>query len=239
MSEQDREAMVVENFKATGIALFESGMGWWWPTWRIQKLGNVKGVEHIQQAKKAGHGVLVVAHHMVCLEICNRLVGLKNPNIGFYRPHNNAVMEWLQYRGRTRNNRHQIGKRDLKGLFKALADNESIIYLPDQDYGRRRSVFVPFFAVEQTCTTTGTSMIAKESKCKLVITTSYRNHDNSGYTIEFSPAIDNFPSGNDEQDALRLNRLIEQEILKTPEQYMWLHRRFKTRPNKSDKNLYK
>ncbi|WP_111978376.1 LpxL/LpxP family Kdo(2)-lipid IV(A) lauroyl/palmitoleoyl acyltransferase [Algibacillus agarilyticus] len=238
MPEDEREALVKENFKATGIALFESGMGWWWPTWRIKKLGHVTGIENIIAAKEAGQGVLLIAHHMVCLEICNRLLGLHHPNIGFYRPHNNALMEYIQYKGRTRDNRYQIGKKDVRGLYKALENNESVIYLPDQDYGRRKSVFVPFFAEKQTCTTTATTMIANDANCKVVISTIYRNKDNSGYTIDFSPALEDYPSGDDTHDAARINKIIEAGIQQAPEQYMWLHRRFKTRPKGDKTDLY-
>jgi KDO2-lipid IV(A) lauroyltransferase len=144
-------------------------------------------------------------------------------------------MEYVQYKGRTRDNKYQIGKREIRNLYKALQENECVIYLPDQDYGKRKSVFVPFFAEPQACTTTGTSGIAKESNCKVITTIVYRNSDKSGYTIKLSPALDNYPTGDDEADATRINKLIETNIMYAPEQYMWLHRRFKTRPNSQDK----
>ncbi|NTS77686.1 LpxL/LpxP family Kdo(2)-lipid IV(A) lauroyl/palmitoleoyl acyltransferase [Catenovulum sp. SM1970] len=238
MPEAQREAMVRDNFKSTGIAFFESGMAWWWPSWRVKKLAKVEGVENIIKAKESGKGVLVVAHHMLCMEMCNRIVGLHNPNIGFYRPHNNALMEYIQYRGRMRDNRYQIGKKDIRGLYRALGENESVIYLPDQDYGRRKAVFVPFFAEQKACTTTGTSMIARDSGCQLVITTAYRNKDNSGYTIKFDGPLEGYPSGDDTEDATRINKMMTDRILVAPEQYMWLHRRFKTREDKKKGEVY-
>ncbi|AWB69036.1 lipid A biosynthesis lauroyl acyltransferase [Saccharobesus litoralis] len=235
-TEQEREKLVVENFKSTGIALFETAIGWWWPTWRVKRLGQVTGIEHIAEAKQAGKGVIIVTHHMLCLEVCNRLLGLSNPNIGFYRPNNNKVWDYFQYLGRSRDNNYQINKRDIRGLFKALKNNESICYFPDQDYGIKQSVFVPFFAEQHTCTTTATSSIASKSGCKLVQVSLHRHQDNSGYTVNLSPVIDNYPSGDPTTDAIKLNQLIEKAVLIAPEQYMWMHRRFKTRPQDAEIN---
>jgi KDO2-lipid IV(A) lauroyltransferase len=166
-------------------------------------------------------------------------MGCYNPMVVFYRPHNNELMEYFQFRGRGRSNKYMLGKRDVRGLIDALADGESCVYLPDQDYGRKRSLFVPFFAVKDTATTTGTLIFARQENVLSFMIIPTRNDDNSGYTIEITPALDNFPSDDDEADLIRINQELEKAILQKPEQYMWLHRRFKTRPNKNDLSLYK
>ena len=148
-------------------------------------------------------------------------------------------MEFFQFRGRGRSNKYMLGKRDIKGLMKALKDGESCVYLPDQDYGRNRSLFVPFFGVKDAATTTGTLLFARQKNAVSIMLTPTRNEDGSGYTIEFSPVLENFPSGDDEKDLIRVNQELEKAIMKKPEQYMWLHRRFKTRPNKDDPSFYK
>ncbi|WP_016957187.1 LpxL/LpxP family Kdo(2)-lipid IV(A) lauroyl/palmitoleoyl acyltransferase [Catenovulum agarivorans] len=239
LSQEQRNKMLKANFDSAGIAFFESSMGWFWPKWRLKPLCHYEGIEHIEEAKKHGKGVLVVAYHMMCLEICGRILGLKNPNVAFYRPHNNALMEYFQYHGRARDNKYLIGAKNVKGLLHALANNESCIYLPDQDYGRRRCAFVPFFAEPQACTTTGTTLFVGQSNCQVVIAHPQRLKNARGYKITITPALTNYPTGNDEADAAYLNKLIEDGIRQAPEQYMWLHRRFKTRPEKNAPSVYK
>jgi Kdo2-lipid IVA lauroyltransferase/acyltransferase len=238
-SDAEHQAMLKANFENTGIALLETGMGWWWPNWRVKNKVKVIGLEHIQQAQQQGKGVLLLAMHYLSAEINCRGIGLTHPMVVFYRPHNNELMEYFQHRGRGRSNKYMLGKRDVKGLIGALRDGESCIYLPDQDYGRNRSVFVPFFAVPDAASTTGTLIFARQKNTESFMMIPTRNDDNSGYTIELSPALTNFPTDDDMQDVTRINQELEQAILRKPEQYMWLHRRFKTRPNETDPSLYK
>jgi KDO2-lipid IV(A) lauroyltransferase len=238
-SDQELRIILKRNFENAGIALFETGMGWWWPNWRIKRKVKVKGVEHLIEAQENNQGILFLAMHNMCLEICARGIGYFNPMVVFYRPHNNQLMEFFQHRGRGRSNKFMLGKRDVKGLIRALRDKEACIYLPDQDYGRNKSLFVPFFNVKETATTTGTLIFAKQKNTKTLMMIPRRNSDNSGYTIDVSPPLENFPTDNDEQDVIRVNKELEKAILVDPEQYMWLHRRFKTRPNPEDPSLYK
>ncbi len=238
MSNNERQRILKENFENTGIALFETGMGWWWPDWRIKRKFKVIGVEHIEKAKEEGKGVLLLAMHYLSAEIIGRGFGHVHPLVIFYRPHNNQLMEFFQFRGRGRSNKYMLGKRDVKGLIKALRDKESCLYLPDQDYGRNRSLFVPLFAVKDAATTTGTLIFARQKETQTMMMIPKRNEDGSGYTIEITPALDNFPTDNDENDVIRINQEVEKAILRKPEQYMWLHRRFKTRPNIEDPSLY-
>ncbi|WP_441002066.1 LpxL/LpxP family Kdo(2)-lipid IV(A) lauroyl/palmitoleoyl acyltransferase [Pseudocolwellia agarivorans] len=239
MPETEREELLRKNFESTGIALLETGMGWWWPDWRIKRKFTVTGLEHIEKAKADGHHVFILAMHYLCAEIIGRGFGHSHPLVIFYRPHNNQLMEFFQFRGRGRSNKYMLGKKDVKGLIKAIRTGESSLYLPDQDYGRNRSVFVPFFDVKETATTTGTLIFARQPKTKTFMLIPQRKDDGSGYTVEITPALDNFPSEDDIEDTTRINQEVEKVILRKPEQYMWLHRRFKTRPNENDASLYK
>lgn len=238
-SESELQGILKKNFENTGIALFETGMGWWWPNWRVARKVKVTGAHHITDAQAQGNGVLVLGMHNLSLEMCARGAGIDNPLVVFYRPHNNPLMEFFQHRGRGRSNKYMLGKRDVKGLLRALNDKDACAYLPDQDYGRNKSLFVPFFAVDKTATTTGTLIFARKKNTKTVMMIPRRNADDSGYTLEVSAPLDNFPTDNDEQDLIKVNQELEKAILVQPEQYMWLHRRFKTRPNENDKSLYK
>ncbi len=238
LSDEQHQQMLKKNFENTGIALLETGMGWWWPDWRVRKKVKVIGLEHLSKAKENGHGILLLAMHYLSVEINCRGIGVATPMVVFYRPHNNSLMEYFQHRGRGRSNKYMLGKRDVKGLINALRDGEACIYLPDQDYGRNRSLFVPFFGVKDTATTTGTLIFAKQKNTETFMLIPTRNEDGSGYTIEITPALENFPTGDDVADVTRINQELEKAIRQKPEQYMWLHRRFKTRPNEDDPSLY-
>lgn len=239
MSQQERTLILKKNFENTGIALFETGMGWWWPDWRVKRKTKVVGLEHLEKAHQQGKGVLLLTMHYLSVEINCRGIGTGHPMVVFYRPHNNQLMEFFQFRGRGRSNKYMLGKRDVKGLMKALRDKEVCVYLPDQDYGRRRSLFVPFFAVPDAATTTGTLIFARQKNVQNHMFIPTRNDDGSGYTLEIKPMMENFPTGDDEADVIRINQELEKAILYKPEQYMWLHRRFKTRPHEDDPSLYK
>ena len=239
MSEQERQRILKKNFENTGIALFETGMGWWWPNWRVDRKVNVVGVEHIEKSQREGKGILLLAMHYLSVEMNARGVGHGHPMVVFYRPHNNPLMEYFQFRGRGRSNKYMLGKKDVKGLIKALKDGEACIYLPDQDYGRNRSLFVPFFGVKETASTTGTLIFARQKNVETMMLIPTRNDDDSGYTLEISPPLENFPTKDDKADVIRVNQELEKAILQKPEQYMWLHRRFKTRPDPDSPSLYK
>ncbi|MDX1391583.1 MAG: LpxL/LpxP family Kdo(2)-lipid IV(A) lauroyl/palmitoleoyl acyltransferase [Rheinheimera sp.] len=239
MPKAQQDALVRHNFAETGKALFDTVIGWWWPNWRIKTLAHFNGYQHIEQARAQGKGVLLLAAHFLHLEGACRVFGLTHPSVGFYRPHNNALMDYLQYHGRNKANKYMVGKRDVKGLIAALNQGEVCFYLPDQDYGRNRAQFVPFFAVADAATTTGTLLFANAANCVVIPVVTSRLPGNSGYQIDVLPPFDNFPSGDDKADVRRVNQWVEQAVLRHPEQYMWLHRRFKTRPDATAPSLYK
>lgn len=238
MNIQERNKILHGHAKSVGIAIMETGMAWWWPTWRLEKLITITGLEHIAQAKEEGKGVLLFATHTFCLEIGGRLFTTQHGKVtSVYRPHNNPVMEHLQVCGRNKSTR-LITKRNIRAMINALQDLEAVWYTSDQDFGRSKAVFVPFFAVSDAATVVGASILTKGAPTSTLPFIVTRNNDGSGYHVEIKPPLVNFPCGDDEQDAIYSNSVIEQSIMKAPDQYMWLHRRFKTRPNKDDPSLY-
>jgi len=164
------------------------------------------------------------------LEIGARMFGMQAPGIGVYRPNDNPVIDWLQTWGRMRSNKSMIDRKDLKGMIRALKSGEVIWYAPDHDYGPGASVFVPFFAVDEAATTTGTWTLARLSQAAIVPFVPRRKANGKGYELmmlepECSPPLDDAIT-----TAAWMNEVVEKCILLAPEQYMWLHRRFKTRP---------
>ncbi|WP_312559900.1 Kdo(2)-lipid IV(A) acyltransferase [Atlantibacter hermannii] len=230
MSDAERHEMVVKNFESVGMGLMETGMAWFWPTWRVNHWFDVSGTGHIRAVQEQNRGVLLIGVHFLTLELGARIFGIHNPGIGVYRPNDNPVLDWLQTWGRMRSNKSMIDRKDLKGMVRALKNAEIIWYAPDHDYGPRSSVFVPFFAVEQAATTTGTWMLAKMSQACVVPFVPRRKPDGKGYEMVILDPECNPPLENAEETARWMNGVVERCIMMAPEQYMWLHRRFKTRP---------
>jgi KDO2-lipid IV(A) lauroyltransferase len=236
LTTKQRQDILNANLDCAGMAILEASMGWWWPTWRVQKMAEFEGYEHIEAILAKGKGVLAYAIHNMNLELAVRVAGLKNPSVAFYRKHNNPLMEYMQYHGRNRSNKYMVHKRDVKGLISALNDGEVCFYLPDQDYGRKKCEFVPLFDVPEVATTTGSVLFAKEANCETVFIIPLKTPD--GYKIKVLPGLENFPSGDDKKDVGRINQMVEKMIMVAPEQYLWMHKRFKTRPSKTDVSLY-
>lgn len=231
LSVAERDALVRENFASMGIAFFEMAMSWWWPKKRLSRLVQVQGLEHLQAAQAQGQGAILMAIHFTTLEIGAALLGQQHTINGMYRAHDNPVFDYVQRRGRERHNAdaQAIEREDVRGMLKVLRKGRAIWYAPDQDYGPKQSVFVPLFGVP-AATVTATSKFAKLGRAQVIPMTQTRLPNGQGYLIKIEPALSDFPGESDEQDCLRLNQWIERAIAQQPEQYLWAHRRFKTRP---------
>ena len=232
-----REQLLVANFESVGCAVFETGIAWYWPDQRLRRIMHIQGDEHVREAVAGGEGMLLLSCHFMTLELNARMFGILHPGVGVYRPNDNPVMEYAQVRGRTRSNKCLLDRGDIKGMIKALRKGEALWYAPDHDYGRHASVFVPFFAVEQSATITGTATLARV-KNAVVLPCYTLRLPQGGYKLVIGAPLQNFPTGDDIADATRSNKVIEAAVRQAPEQYMWLHRRFKTRPRKEDPSLY-
>ncbi|MFU0882847.1 Kdo(2)-lipid IV(A) acyltransferase [Kluyvera cryocrescens] len=230
MSEAERQQLAVKNFESVGMGVIETGIAWFWPTARINRWMDASGLEHIRAVQDSGRGVLLIGIHFLTLEMGARMFGIHNPGIGVYRPNDNPVIDLLQTWGRMRSNKDMIDRKDLKGMVRALKNGEIIWYAPDHDYGPRASVFAPLFAVKDAATTSGTWMLAKMSKACVVPFVPRRKPDGKGYELIILPPECTPPLDDAETTATWMNKVIEQCIMMAPEQYMWLHRRFKTRP---------
>ena len=227
----ERERLLKENFASTGIAFFEMAMSWWWAKPRLAKLAHVEGLEHLQQAQRDGKGVILMAFHFTTLEIGAALLGQQHTIDGMYRVHKNPLFDFIQRRGRERHNLDSLAveRDDVRGMLKLLRAGRAIWYAPDQDYGAKQSIFVPLFGIE-AATVTATSKFAKLGKAQVVPFTQQRLADGSGYKLVIHPPLSDFPGESDEADCLRINQWVERAIRECPEQYLWAHRRFKTRP---------
>ncbi|AXF76151.1 LpxL/LpxP family Kdo(2)-lipid IV(A) lauroyl/palmitoleoyl acyltransferasee [Erwinia tracheiphila] len=230
MPDAEREAMVKRNFESVGMGLFETGMAWFWPDWRINKWFEVRGLEHIAKAHQEGKGVLLIGMHFLTLELGARIFGIHNPGIGVYRPNDNALLDWLQTWGRMRSNKSMLDRKDLKGMIRALKNGDIIWYAPDHDYGPKSSVFAPLFAVDQAASTKGSYLLIRSGNPAVIPFVPRRLPYGQGYEMVILPEELSIPLTDETATATRMNKVVEHGVLMAPEQYMWLHRRFKTRP---------
>lgn len=226
---EQQAKLVKESFHSAGISLLETGMCWWSKKERFQPLCHIEGLEHFDAAMAQGKGVLLLSAHVTSLEIGGRLMTLHRPMHAVYKYHRNPLFEAIMRRGRKGYLSSVIERSDIRGMIKRLKAGETCWYALDQDFGRKNAVFAPFFNIP-AATLLATSRIARMTGSPVVPFFPLRLADGSGYKLTILPALDNFPSGNDMVDTTRLNQLIEERVKQTPEQYLWQHRRFKTRP---------
>ncbi|WP_347330620.1 LpxL/LpxP family Kdo(2)-lipid IV(A) lauroyl/palmitoleoyl acyltransferase [Marinimicrobium locisalis] len=237
--ERERVALARHNFESTALALFETGMAWFWPRRRLEKLYTVEGLEHLRQAADEGEGVVLLAMHFTHLDLGAKFLCMSHSIDGLYRPHNNALYDFIQRRGRERfsDGGVTIAREDLRQMVRHLRKGRAVWYAPDQDYGPRRPhVFVPFFGVP-AATITATLQLMRMGRSRLIPFTHYRREDGSGYDVKVYPPLTSVPTGDDKADAATINAFVEARVRECPEQYMWVHRRFKTRPE-GEKSLY-
>lgn len=236
LSAAERARLLRENFASSGIAFFEMAMSWWWPRARLARLAHIEGLEHLQAAQQEGQGVILMSLHFTTLEIGAALLGQRHTIDGMYREHKNPLFDYIQRHGRERHNldASAIEREDVRAMLKVLRAGRAIWYAPDQDYGRKQSIFVPLFGIP-AATVTATTKFARLGKARVVPFTQQRLADGSGYRLVVHPPLADFPGESEEADCLRINQWVEQVVRECPEQYLWAHRRFKTRPEGAPK----
>ncbi len=229
LSPAERHALLKRNFVSLGQGVLETAMSWWAPADKLMPLAHIQGLEHLHRAQARGKGVLLLSAHFTTFEIAGRMLAEYIPFHVLYRLHKNALFEHVTRKNRERRFESAIPRHDMRALLRSLKANYPVWYAPDQNYGREHSIFAPFFGIP-TSTITATARIAKLSGASVVPFFPRRLEGNTGYLLTLLPALENFPSGDIEQDTARINEIIEAEIRALPEQYLWVHRRFKTRP---------
>lgn len=216
--------------QSIGITVFETALSWWGKDSKLKKLYHVEGLEHLQAAQQTGKGILLLGGHYTTLDISgNFLVNLVSELIPTYKPAHNKLFEAIMLQSRQNTYKNIIPSRDMRTIIRLLKNKGIVWYAPDQDFGREGSVFAPFMGVQAT-TLTLTSRLAKLSGAVVIPYSSRRLDKENKYVIRFSPAINNFPSNDEIADATQVNQAIASNIQLAPEQYLWVHRRFKTRP---------
>jgi KDO2-lipid IV(A) lauroyltransferase len=228
-SGEEHERLLWAHFRALGAGVFETAAAWFAPDRKFTGCGEVVGLEHLKAATADGAGVLLLTGHFTTLEIGARYLCVAGIRFNaMYRPVDNPLMDYWMHRWREdRSGLPALPKDDLRGIVRALRRGHAIWYGPDQTLEVRDSAFVPFFGVP-TRTLTATSRLAEMGRAKVV--PFFPQRVGNRYRVVIKPALEHFPSGDDIADARRINALLEEAIREVPEQYFWVHRRFKDGP---------
>jgi KDO2-lipid IV(A) lauroyltransferase len=228
-TDRQREALVRRHFRAFGRSFVEYGILWWSSRERIQRLVRIEGLEHFQAA--AGRPVIWLAPHFVGLDMGGVRLTSEFPLVSIYSKQKNPAFDKLLRHGRTRFGTTTLFSRQdgIRPVVKALRSGLPFYYLPDQDFGARDSVFVPFFGVP-AATITGLSRLCRATGAVVVPCITRQLPGGEGYVVKFYPPWEEYPGDDIEGDTQRMNAFIEECVRDMPEQYFWLHKRFKTRP---------
>lgn len=232
----EQQSLVKAVFKANAIGLIETAWAYWADSGWLKQRTRFVGFELLEQALQQQRGVILLGGHFSTLDLGGRLFSFYGKAFDcVYRPHNNPLMDYWICKKRSAFTK-VVDRKKFRELLRDLRANRCVWYAPDQDFGRKGAVFVPFFG-QPAATIVATSKMVKLNNSPILMLAHYRNADNSGYTLEIT-AMPEFPSGDESRDAALVNSTLEQAIRKAPEQYMWVHKRFKTQPDGNQK-LYK
>lgn len=228
LSAQEQSVLVRKIMHSTGKSVVESSVALWGPERQLKQRYSIRGLEHIEAAQAKGQGVLLVGCHFTTLDAAARILAFHVKYDMLYRKDPNPLLAYKLISARESFAGNAIVRTDTRQLIKNLRHGNIVWYAPDQDFGAKHSVFAPFFGV-QAATVVGTARIAELGKAVVIPFAHYRDEHNH-YHLVIEPPLEGYPTGDDIADATRINHCIETAIAKQPDQYLWVHRRFKTRP---------
>ena len=226
--------LVKQHFDAIGISLFETANAYYGSDRKIKKLLSINNKHFFSDALKDEGGIILLCSHFMPLMLGSRALLLENTIANVYRPQNNKLFDKVMVKGYQKNGAVMIKSKDTRSILKAIKNSLPIWYAPDQDLGINNSVFAPLFGIE-TATASATARLAKNNNTRVIPYSFIRTKH--GYEMSFDKPIKNYPSNDPIKDATTTNKILENQIIKAPEQYLWIHRRFKTRPD-GQENFY-
>jgi KDO2-lipid IV(A) lauroyltransferase len=226
LSGSEREQVLDRHFEALGMGLCESAMTWWSTDAEITRLSQVEGIEHLRRALEQGRGAILLTAHFTTLEIGARVLNTQVPLNAMHKRPKNALLAHFFERHRGRHALRIFSRDNVRGMVRALRDNECVWYAPDQSYRKKGAQMVHFFGLP-AATNVFTSRLATMTGAAVLFVGHERLADNSGYRVTVHPAPSGYPSASAIADAEQFHRFVESEVRRIPAQYWWIHRRFK------------
>ncbi len=217
------------HFKALGIGVIEMANCFYASNKKIKKLYTLKGRDNLEKALNSKKPVLLVLGHFTPMLIAGRMLNQNYKIADVYFKAKNELFQKVMVSRFIAYGARMVDNQDMRDMIRAMKENYPLWYTPDQDYGANPSVFAPFFNI-QTATTTATARLAKITDA-IVIPFSYYRDNKNHYQLTLHKPLKDYPIDDDEKNASITNKILETDILKVPEQYLWIHKRFKTRPN--------
>ncbi|MFQ5608953.1 MAG: lipid A biosynthesis lauroyl acyltransferase [Woeseiaceae bacterium] len=225
-----RDALAKRHFEALGMSLIEMGFGRWASDARHLRIGRLEGLEHLDAAVKEGRGVILLAAHFTALETMGRILALHSPPFdAVYRKNRSALVTEIQRTGRERSADDTIEKRDIRKMVRNLRKGRPVWYAPDQSYFLKGAAVIEFFGVP-SMHTTATSTLARLGNA-VTLPFFPRRLDDDSYVFTIYPPLEDFPSDDEVEDTKKYVRVLEDHIRLCPEQYFWIHRKFKNLPD--------
>jgi Kdo2-lipid IVA lauroyltransferase/acyltransferase len=225
LSHQARADLLDRHCRSLGMGLCETADTWWSSNRRVHELAEILGLEHLQAALAKGRGAILIGGHFTTLEISTRILGTVVPLNFVYRPTKNALLTHTMYSGFARNG-NPIAYDDIRSMVRALKRNEAVWYAPDQSYRNKGAAMVNFFGIP-AASNTATSRLARISGATVMTYFPERLPGAAGYRLVIGAPLEGFPSGDATCDTQRFIDLLEAQIRRVPDQYLWVHRRFK------------
>lgn len=231
LAEPERERLARAHFGWLGRSLLERGLLWYASPERLRRLIAIEG--DVALAERSERPVMWLVPHFMALDVAGASVLLfqKRKAISIYQRQSNPVLDRALRRGRQRLGNAELFSRDEAGrqLMRAIRRGDAFFNLPDMDFGIRDAAFVPFFGVP-AATLLAPSRLAKAMDMIVQPVVAEILPGGAGYRVRFEAPWTDFPTDDPVADSARMNRWIESEIRRNPAQYLWVHRRFKTRP---------
>ena len=229
LGESGRNQLAKNHFVAFGRSFLERGLLWWAPPKRLRQLVRIEGLQHLQRAE--GRPIILLVPHFIGLDMGWARLTLELDMVSIYANQTNLLFNAALLKGRTRFGSSTLLSRQegTRPALRMMRTGKPFYYLPDMDYGQRDTIFIPFFGVP-TATITGLSRLCRIAGAVVLPVVTRMQPDGQGYVVNIGAPWQNFPGPSIEADTRRMNAFIETEVQCLPEQYLWLHKRFKTRP---------
>lgn len=226
-NKSELQHLTKQHFESIGITFFELANCFYLDDETLKKRYNINNTHILEEALAQKKNVILLVGHFTTMILAGRMLLQHFKCASVYRPQNNALFDAKMTKQFIKYGSTMVKAKDSRTLVKILKSGLPIWYAPDQDLGAKSSVFAPFFNV-QTATINATAKLANIDNTVVIPLTFVRKK--LGYELSFSCPIKDYPSVNSQENATITNRILEQQILQAPEQYLWIHKRFKTRP---------